>query len=83
MDINTLVPEIPLWGVLIGTFLLVILSIFLGYRIGSYHRKHSDNKDDAPVGSRVRYDSARHALQTYSVLKLYPLPRLGGIGRHR
>ena len=29
------------------------MSIFLGYRIGSYHRKHSDNKDDAPIGSVV------------------------------
>jgi hypothetical protein len=53
MEANTLAPQIPLWGVLIGIFLLVLLSIFLGYRMGSYHRKHSDGGGDAPIGSVV------------------------------
>ncbi len=53
MDIEALVPNIPLWAVFIGSFLLVFLSIFIGYRIGCYHKRHSDGKEDAPIGSVV------------------------------
>lgn len=53
MDINTLVPEIPLWGVFTGSFLLVILSVFLGYRIGCYNKRHSADKEVGPIGSIV------------------------------
>ncbi|MGH7848881.1 MAG: hypothetical protein ACREOP_01155 [Thermodesulfobacteriota bacterium] len=53
MDITTLIPQIPTWAVLVGSFFLVILSIYLGYRLGSYHRKHSGGEGNEPVGSVV------------------------------
>ncbi len=53
MDITTLMPVIPLWAVFIGSFLIVFLSIFLGFRIGDYHRRHGAGKGDAPIGAVV------------------------------
>lgn len=53
MDISTLTPQIPLWAVFLGSFLLVIVSIFLGHRIGCYQKRHSDGRGDAPIGSIV------------------------------
>ena len=53
MDIIANTPRIPLWAVFTGMFLLVILSIFLGYRVGGYHKRHSDGGAEAPIGSIV------------------------------
>ncbi|MCI0481442.1 MAG: hypothetical protein L0213_07625, partial [Candidatus Dadabacteria bacterium] len=53
MDITTLTPVIPLWAVFIGSFLIVFLSIFLGFRIGAYHKRHADGQGEAPIGAVV------------------------------
>ena len=47
------VPQIPLWAVFFGTFLLVVLSILIGYRIGAYYRKRYGEKEEGPIGSVV------------------------------
>jgi hypothetical protein len=53
MDKFTIIPRIPLPAVFFGTFLLVILSIFLGYKIGVYQRKRYGGKEETPVGTVV------------------------------
>ncbi|MFI5322917.1 MAG: resistance to Congo red protein [Thermodesulfobacteriota bacterium] len=41
MDTISLIPRVSLWAVFFGTFFLVILSIFLCYRISVYNAKRS------------------------------------------
>jgi hypothetical protein len=44
---------LPLWGLLTGTLLLVLLSIEFGYRLGSYRHKYWEQEKESPVGSMV------------------------------
>jgi hypothetical protein len=53
MDKFTIIPRIPLPAVFFGTFLLVILSIFLGYKIGVYQKKRYGGKEKTPMGTVV------------------------------
>lgn len=53
MDTFELVPRIPLEAVFPGTFILVVLSILLGYRIGAYYRRRYGEKEEGPIGSVV------------------------------
>jgi hypothetical protein len=48
-----IIPRLPLWLVFLGTLFLVLLSIYLGYKIGSYNRKRYGDKEEGPVGSIV------------------------------
>jgi hypothetical protein len=48
-----LIPRLPLWLVFSGTLFLVLLSIYLGYRIGGYNRKRHGGMEEGPVGSIV------------------------------
>jgi hypothetical protein len=53
MHTLNIIPQIPLWAAFFGTFILVVLSIFLGYKIGAYYRKHYGEKEEGPLGSVV------------------------------
>src|SRR5262245_30311477 len=44
---------LPLWGLLLGTLLIVLLSVECGYRLGKYRHKLSDIEKEAPVGAMV------------------------------
>lgn len=53
MDTISLIPRVSLWAVYFGTFFLVILSIFLCYRISVYNAKRSAEREEGPIGSVV------------------------------
>jgi len=44
---------IPLWGLFVGIFLLVLLSVECGWQGGRYLRRSSDHEMEAPVGGMV------------------------------
>jgi hypothetical protein len=44
---------LPLWGLLVATLLLVLLSFECGYRLGRYRHKRSEQEKEAPVGAMV------------------------------
>jgi hypothetical protein len=44
---------LPLWGVFLGTLLLVLLCVEVGYRLGRYRRQRSAQEKEAPVGAMV------------------------------
>lgn len=43
--------SVPLWGVLLGTFTLIMVAIELGFRAGQYRRKNPDSEDGSHVSS--------------------------------
>jgi len=45
--------SLPLWGIFIGTLLLVSLSVEGGYRWATYKQNHSEKEKEAPVGAMV------------------------------
>ncbi len=53
MNALNLVPQIPLWAVFLGTFILVVLSILIGDRVGAYYRKRYGEREEGPIGSVV------------------------------
>jgi hypothetical protein len=53
MDIEALTPQLPLWAVFACSFVLVLLSVFFGYRIGAYNRKRHGDREEGPIGSVV------------------------------
>jgi len=53
MNILDAVPQLPLWAVFAGMFVLVVLSIFLGYKIGAHNRKRYGDGGEGPIGSVV------------------------------
>ena len=53
MDYTRLLDHLPLWGLLVATIVIVILSVEGGYRLGKYRRARSDQEKDAPVGAIV------------------------------
>jgi hypothetical protein len=44
---------LPLWGVFVATVVMIALSMEVGFRIGSWRRRHSGLEKDAPVGALV------------------------------
>jgi hypothetical protein len=52
MDV-TLLDYVPLWGVFLGTVLLVVLSVEVGFRVGGFRRRLTNAEKDAPVGAIV------------------------------
>jgi hypothetical protein len=44
---------LPLWALLTGTLVLVLLSIECGYRLGTYRHKHWEQEKESPVGGMV------------------------------
>jgi hypothetical protein len=53
MDHTRVIDQFPLWGLLVATIVIVILSVEGGYRLGKYRRARSDQEKDAPVGAIV------------------------------
>ncbi|HKQ32361.1 MAG TPA: hypothetical protein VJV40_04085 [Thermodesulfobacteriota bacterium] len=53
MEILDQIPMLPLWAVFLGTFVVVVLSIFLGCKIGAHNRKRHGEGEEGPVGSVV------------------------------
>ena len=53
MDYTRLLDQFPLWGVLVATLVVVLLSIEGGYRLGQYRRARLEPEKDAPVGAIV------------------------------
>lgn len=53
MEIFDLIPRLPLWAVFVGTFAVVVISIFLGYKIGANNRKRNGDGVEGPIGSVV------------------------------
>jgi hypothetical protein len=49
----TRLDQLPLWALFIATITIVILAIEVGYRVGQYRRRRSDQEKDAPVGAIV------------------------------
>src|SRR4051794_28511551 len=45
--------QIPIWGVFIGTLLLVLVSVEAGYRWARYQQTRSQQEKEAPVGAMV------------------------------
>jgi hypothetical protein len=50
---TTVLDVLPLWGLFVITFLLVVAAIEGGYRLGSYRKRRSDSEKDGPVGAMV------------------------------
>ena len=42
---------LPLWAILLGTLLIVLLSLECGYRLGRLRRRRSEQEKEAPVGA--------------------------------
>lgn len=53
MPAISLLDHVPLWGVFVGTSLLVIVCIELGYRVGRYRHAVAKNEKESPVGAMV------------------------------
>jgi len=53
MEDSGLLDRLPLWGVLVATVALILLSIEAGYRLGSHRRRWSRNEDKSPLGEMV------------------------------
>jgi hypothetical protein len=53
MSSDGLFDFIPLWGVFGGTFLIVLLSIEIGFRFGRYRNNSTEQEKEAPVGTMV------------------------------
>jgi hypothetical protein len=52
MDL-TLFDRVPLWGVFLGTLLVVLLSVEVGLQVGRYRRRQSLTEKESPVGAIV------------------------------
>jgi hypothetical protein len=50
---DALIDYLPLWLILPLTIVVSLLSVEVGYRIGGYHRPHSLEEKETPVGSMV------------------------------
>jgi hypothetical protein len=44
---------LPLWGLFAATVILVLLSVEVGYRLGRYRGRRSEDEKEAPVGAIV------------------------------
>jgi hypothetical protein len=44
---------LPLWGLFAATVVVVLLSIEVGYRLGQYRRRRSEEEKEGPVGAIV------------------------------
>lgn len=53
MDRTRLLDNLPLWALLTATVAVVVLSIEVGYRLGSFRRRSTEQEKDAPVGAIV------------------------------
>lgn len=53
MTYTTVLDALPIWGLWLLVFLLVLASIDGGFRLGRYRRSRSDHEKDAPVGAMV------------------------------
>ena len=54
---------LPIWGIFIGTLLLVLLSVEGGYRWARYKQKRSEQEKEAPVSAMVGSLTARRRLR--------------------
>lgn len=45
--------SLPLWGIFVGTLVIVLLSIEVGYRWARHKQKRSEQEKEAPVGAMV------------------------------
>lgn len=45
--------HIPLWGLFLITFVVSLLSVEIGFRLGRHRRADSENEQGAPIGSMV------------------------------
>ncbi|MBM4072072.1 MAG: DUF4239 domain-containing protein [Planctomycetes bacterium] len=52
MPFATAIDFIPLW-LLLGTIVIVVLSVEAGYQLGGYRRRRSEQEKEVPVGSIV------------------------------
>jgi hypothetical protein len=50
---RNLIDYLPLWGLFVVTVAIVLLSLEVGFRIGTYRRRQPQHEHDAPVGSIV------------------------------
>lgn len=48
-----LLADLPLWGVFVGTLLLVLASVEVGYRLARQRQKVHELEKEAPVGAMV------------------------------
>lgn len=53
MEAFNLIPQIPLAAVFPCTFILVVFSILVGYKVGAFYRKRYGEKEEGPIGSVV------------------------------
>jgi hypothetical protein len=53
MQGDNLLGFLPLWGIFVGTLLVVLLSVEGGYRWARYKQKRSEKEKEAPVGAMV------------------------------
>jgi hypothetical protein len=53
LEAPSLMHEIPLWILYIGTVIIVLLSVEVGYRLGDRRRRTGTAERDAPVGGMV------------------------------
>ncbi|HEU4391543.1 MAG TPA: hypothetical protein VFV34_27380 [Blastocatellia bacterium] len=50
---NGLLDHFPLWTVLVGTVVVLLLCVEIGYRLARYRREHAEGENEASVGAMV------------------------------
>ena len=53
MDSTRLLDAVPLWGVFLLTLATVVVAVEIGYQLGRFRRRRSDEEKEAPVGAIV------------------------------
>jgi heme/copper-type cytochrome/quinol oxidase subunit 2 len=53
MDSTRLLDSLPLWALFVLTVVTVVVAVELGYRLGQFRRRRSEEEKEAPVGAIV------------------------------